>query len=169
MTRFLLSLGLILVLTGCSGLSDRIGGGLFGQRSNAPETPEPAPAQEPLDATDGNAVAQTGTMTADTLDTTTEAERAEAMATPTGGEQALGTTIASLGAVAEGGIWLKTPLVQAEGKGRVESPETGKSVAVDLIPLGGEPGAGSRLSLAAMRLLEVDLTSLPEVRVFRSN
>ena len=85
-----------------------------------------------------------------------------------GGETDLGVTIASLGAVAEPGIWLKTPLVQAEARGRVEFPEKGTKVAVDLIPLDAEPGAGSQISLAAMRLLEADLTSLPELRVYRT-
>ncbi|MEQ9674550.1 MAG: hypothetical protein RLO10_08810, partial [Roseovarius indicus] len=108
--------------------------------------------------------------TADSLDTKSEYERAQAVAVAgaAGGETDLGVTIASLGAVAEPGIWLKTPLVQAEARGRVEFPEKGTKVAVDLIPLDAEPGAGSQISLAAMRLLEADLTSLPELRVYRT-
>jgi len=70
------------------------------------------------------------------------------------------------GAAADPGIWMKTPLVDSPGKGRVEYPAKGTTVAVDLIPLDAEPGSGSQLSLAAMRLLEADLTGLPEVRVF---
>ncbi|MCZ7675957.1 MAG: hypothetical protein M5U35_08950 [Roseovarius sp.] len=42
-------------------------------------------------------------------------------------------------------------------------------MAVDLIPLDAAPGAGSRISLAAMRLIEADLTALPELRVFRTD
>lgn len=106
--------------------------------------------------------------TAEQFDTTTAQERAAAVqaAQDGGGDKDLGTTIASLGAVSEPGIWMKTPLVSAPGQGRVEYPEKGTSVAVDLIPLDAEPGSGSQLSLAAMRLLEADLTGLPEVKVF---
>ena len=78
-------------------------------------------------------------------------------------------TIASLGDVAQSGIWLKTPLVSEPSKGRVEVSATGKAVALDLLPLEAAPGAGSRISLAAMRLLEVDLTALTEMRVYRAN
>ncbi len=130
-----------------------------GAEDTAPAV-QPAAALPPADAT-----------TAEEFDTTSDAERAAAVAeaAETGGDTALGVTIASLGAVSEPGIWLKTPLVSAPAKGRVEYPEKGTAVAVDLIPLDGEPGAGSRMSLAAMRLIEADLTSLPEVKVFKTN
>jgi len=107
--------------------------------------------------------------TADGFDTTTNAERAEAVATAqtTGGAAELGLTIASLGAPTEPGFWLKTPLADRPGKGRVDYPEKGTSVVVDLIALDASPGAGSQISLAAMRLIEADLTALPELRVFR--
>ena len=106
--------------------------------------------------------------TAEEFDTTSAAERAEAVAEAAqpGAERDLGTTLASLGAVAEPGIWLKTPLVREATRGRVEYPQKGTKVAVDLIPIDGAPGSGSRLSLSAMRLLEADLTSLPELRVY---
>ncbi|MGC8202913.1 hypothetical protein ACP2AV_09440 [Aliiroseovarius sp. PTFE2010] len=52
------------------------------------------------------------------------------------------------------------------GQGRVVYPDTGKSVAVELIPIDGDAGAGSRLSLPAMRLLEAALTGLPTVQVY---
>ncbi|MEL7256894.1 MAG: hypothetical protein AAFN80_03505 [Pseudomonadota bacterium] len=106
--------------------------------------------------------------TAEAFDTTTEQERAEAVAGPSGGEKRLGSTIAALGDVAEPGLWIKTPLVDAPAKGRVLHAPTGSSVAVDLIPLEAEAGAGSQLSLAAMRLLQVGLTDLPEVEVYLS-
>ena len=108
-----------------------------------------------------------GPQTPAALDTTTAKERAAAAAAPkTSGARDLGVTIASLGAPSEPGFWLKTPLVGAPAKGRVDYDATGKSVAVDLIPLAGAEGAGSRMSLAAFRLLEAPLTGLPEVRVF---
>lgn len=86
-----------------------------------------------------------------------EAEEAPALA----GE--LGSTIVSLGAAGEPGMWLKTPLVDHEQKGRVY--HNGLWLAVTLIPIEGEATAGSRMSLAAMRALELPLTELTEVRV----
>lgn len=148
-------------------------GGFFGARAPeaAPQVrdgsarthPRPRPGSVPR-------AAPAGASTADTFDTTTAEERRQAVAgAASGGETALGVTIASLGAVGEPGIWLKTPLVKAPAKGRVDYPAMGTSVAVDLIPLDAAPGAGSRISLAAMRLIEADLTALPELRVFRTD
>ncbi|MRU14356.1 hypothetical protein FDP25_02820 [Roseovarius sp. A21] len=112
-----------------------------------------------------------GARTAEEFDTTTEEERLAAVQTAQSGAGAklLGTTIASLGAPSEAGIWMKTPLVSAPAKGRVEDPASGAQVAVDLLPLDAPRGAGSQLSLAAMRLLGVGLTELPEVKVYRLN
>ncbi len=108
-----------------------------------------------------------GARTAETLDTTSQEDRAAARATPpASAERLLGTTIASLGAPTEPGFWLKTPLVRRETQGRVVYLETGKSVQVTLIPIDGPPTAGSRLSLPALRLIEAPLTGLPEVQVF---
>lgn len=103
---------------------------------------------------------------AEAFDTTTEAQRAAA-ATPESGGQLLGRTIGSLGNPAEAGFWIETPLVDAEATGRIVALETGKSAQVILRPLDAEPGAGSRVSLAAMRLLGVALTDLPEIEVYR--
>ncbi|NIZ09187.1 hypothetical protein [Pseudooceanicola sp. HF7] len=77
----------------------------------------------------------------------------------------LGTTIATLGAAGTGGMWLETPLVSTRQAGSVRSAETGKSVAVTLIPIDGPKTAGSRLSLKAMQALGVPLSSLAEVEV----
>ncbi|MEL7013293.1 MAG: hypothetical protein AAFO72_08430 [Pseudomonadota bacterium] len=160
MTRVVFLLGLATVLAGCNAVPQ----GLFGQSQN-PEpivtvTPSLEDGEVPQDAT-----------TVEEFDTTSEDDRAAALqgAASTGGEEDLGTTIASLGDVTQAGFWLKTPLVTEPAKGRVEFTENGKAVAVDLIPLAGEPGAGSRISLAAMRLLEVDLTALAELNVFKVN
>jgi len=110
-----------------------------------------------------------GARTAEALDTTTARERARAVAdaADSGGETDLGLTVASLGAVGEPGIWLKTPLVRTPAKGRIAYPAAGTAVAVDLMPLDAAPGAGSQISLAAMRLIGADLTALPELRVYR--
>jgi len=133
----------------------------------AEERPRPE-ARPAARASDVAAVAPLA-RTADQFDTTTEAERrAASAAPPTGAERALGVTVASLGSPGEPGFWLKTPLVDGPVTGRVLYPATGKSAAVDLIPLDGPPTAGSRLSLAAMRLIGAPLTGLPEIEVFRS-
>lgn len=127
-----------------------------------------APASE--DGTDAapraSAPPPASAQTADEFDTTTEEER-QAAATPSdGGERLLGTTVASLGDVSESGFWLKTPLVEAPGSGRVVYPETGKSAGVELIPIEGPRDGGSRLSLAAMRLIEAPITDLPTIEVY---
>jgi hypothetical protein len=77
----------------------------------------------------------------------------------------IGTTVASLGNPAEAGLWIKTPLVKTEQAGRVRYPDTGKTVAVTLIPLDGPVTAGSQLSLAAMQALGAPLAGLPTVEV----
>ncbi|MCX7299778.1 MAG: D-galactarate dehydratase [Rhodobacterales bacterium] len=106
--------------------------------------------------------------TVEEFDTTTAEDRAEAVAVPAAAtEVELGTTIASLGSPTVPGIWMETPLVSEVVMGRVEYPPLGTSVALELRPSGGEAGSGSQISLAAMRLLEVPLTELPELVVFR--
>jgi hypothetical protein len=102
--------------------------------------------------------------TVEDFDTTTAQDRAAAVSPPSGGERRLGTTIASLGSPTDPGIWFKTPLVGEVTQGRVEY--NGKSVNVELRPSGGGQGAGSQISLAAMRLIEAPLTGLPEVTVY---
>ena len=148
MRVILLSLSMA-VLAGCSGLP-------FGLGREAPVAAvETRPVQRPV-------APPAGARTAAALDTTTAAEKAEALAAPgVAGERALGVVKVSLGAVAEPGFWLRTSLVSAPGKGRVEVAG-GASVAVDLIP-----GAGSgQMSLAAYRALGLSLTGLPEVTVY---
>lgn len=78
----------------------------------------------------------------------------------------LGRTIASLGDPNKPGFWIETPLARQSGKGRVRYDKSGRTIKVDLIPIPGEPTAGSRLSLAAMKLLDAPLAGLPEVVVF---
>ena len=76
-----------------------------------------------------------------------------------------GTTIASLGDVAQPGLWMRTPLVSAPMRGRLRDPATGRAVVLDLLPLDAAPGAGSRMSLKAYQSLGLPLTALPELRV----
>lgn len=101
------------------------------------------------------------TPSTDKVDTEEVAPKQEGMSAPLRGE--LGATVVSLGAAGEPGMWLKTPLVTQTQKGRVY--HNGLWLAVTLIPIEGEAGAGSRMSLSAMRALELPLTELTEVRV----
>lgn len=162
--RLMKKLFLLTALCGALPACNVVPDGLFGQKERPQPVIQTAPVPDdddvPADAT-----------TAEEFDTTSEDDRAAALegAASSGGEADLGTTIATLGDVTQTGFWVKTPLVDEAAKGRVEVTASGKAVAVDLIPLEGEPGAGSQISLAAMRLLEVDLTALTELRVFREN
>jgi len=150
--RVLLSMGLVLALAGCAQLG-------IGPKTDAPASmPAPgriAPAPKPT------------ANTAAAFDTTTAAQRAEAAQKPATGEAKLGVTIASLGDPTDPGFWMRTGLVSVESKGRIENPKTGKSAKVTLIPTGKPAGAGSEVSLPALRLLEVPLTELPELTVYR--
>jgi len=105
--------------------------------------------------------------TVEQFDTTSAEERSAAVAAPEpAGERSLGTTVASLGAPTDPGIWMQTGLVSEVTMGRVVYAANGKSVTLELRPSGGEPGAGSQISLAAIRLLEAPLTGLLELSVF---
>jgi len=161
MVKRLIMVGSILLLTGCAGMFASGTGQGVG-------TPQPdtdtgmRPPQRPAIAPPSNA------RTVEEFDTTTEAERRAAIATTPAAGGLIGLTIASLGAPTEPGFWLKTPLVSTAQTGRVTFPDTGKSVEVDLIPIEGEASAGSRISLAAMRLLGAPLTGLPQLQVYRN-
>lgn len=130
------------------------------QGSGAVQTPQAQPATPVV------AKPPAGARTPEDFDTTTAVERAAAKAGTGRAGRELGLTVASLGSPTEPGFWIRTPLVSAPARGRVENPANGKSARVDLIPIDGPKTAGSRLSLAAMRLIGADLADLPEVRVF---
>ncbi len=156
--RFILILPVV-AIAGCSTLSFQ---GLSGSAPSAVAAPTPTLNPTPPPPPPVTAV------TAEQFDTTSQEERAAAVVTQApAAAQALGTTIASLGPPAEPGIWLKTPLVTTLTPGRVEYQ--GKTINIELRPSGGAPGSGSQISLAAMRLLEAPLTSLPEVTVFNAS
>ena len=86
-----------------------------------------------------------------------------APATPAVPQRKGGSTIASLGSPAEPGLWMKTPLVQAQSMGKVSY--NGKTVELTLIPIEGPATAGSRMSLQAFQALGAPLTELVEVSV----
>lgn len=100
--------------------------------------------------------------TVEQFDTTTQEERVAA-ATPSAGGARLGETVASLGDAATPGFWVETPLVDGVTPGRVVNTGNGMSVEVELRPV---DGASSRVSLAALRLLEASLTELVTLEVF---
>ena len=151
MMKHAISMGVVLTLAGCGGgTGDGLfggGGGLF-NRDRAPATTAMAPGAETPrpEARAGDDPAAAGTA---------EAE---------GGGLILGISVASLGDASVPGLWMETPLVSAEGPGRVVGPD-GRTVAVTLRPSGGGPGSGSRLSLQAMQALGIDLAALPTVTV----
>lgn len=92
-------------------------------------------------------------------------EAAEISAEPSPATGDLGLTVASLGTAKEPGLWLRTPLVDVPGRGRLTYARTGKTVEVDLMPLDAPRGAGSQLSVAGFQALGAPLTALPELRV----
>ena len=107
-------------------------------------------------------LAPSAAKTVEELDATTAAERDAAVALGATG-RLLGETVASLGDATVPGFWVETPLATAEGPGRLVYPANGKSVEVALMP---SEGGSSRVSLAAMRLLEAPLAGLPTLEVY---
>ena len=169
MKHVILSGAVLLALSGCANLGDRLG--LAREQSDAaPSSDAALPETSAVTATalapaTAAPPAASGARTAEALDTTTPEQRAAAAQPAAAGERALGTTVASLGSATEPGLWLKTPLVSEETQGRVTNPATGKSSTVTLIPLPGPATGGSRMSLPALRLIGASLTDLTEVEV----
>ncbi len=141
--RFFLLSSLVL-LAGCS---------LF-HEPGAPEVEKPPAVEAPPPPADARTVEE--------FDTTTEAERVAAVSSGSGG-RFLGETVASLGDPGRPGFWMETPLVQSETPGRLDFPERGTRVEVTLMPT---EGASSRVSLAALRLLEAPLADLSTLKVY---
>lgn len=78
----------------------------------------------------------------------------------------LGTTIATLGDPSLPGLWVRTPLVQEEGAGRIVDPVTGRSASVRMLPAAPGVGTGSQVSLGAMQMLGLGVTELPMVELY---
>lgn len=74
-------------------------------------------------------------------------------------------TVAALGDPTRPGLWMETPLVSTERRGRITLAGTGASAEVTLIPIDAENTAGSRLSLEGFRALGAPLTELVELSV----
>ena len=103
---------------------------------------------------------------ANQLDIASDSERAAAADTTQNGARALlGVTVAALGNPTQTGFWLKTALVDVKTRGSIRNAATGAAVNLTLLPL--EAAVGSQVSLSAMRMLNVPLTALVEVRVYQ--
>lgn len=141
--RALLALALVASLAGCGGGFRPLS--FLNSDREASAVPPPAVASETVE------------------EDTDEDEEDTAEAAPASGN--LGTTVASLGDPTRPGLWMETPLVSTETPGRLEAGN-GSSVDVTLIPSGGAPGSGSRISIMAMQALGLGLTDLPTLTVF---
>lgn len=157
MRVFVISIASFGLLAGCAEL--QVSFPDINQKEQVPE-----PVQGETELTSAPAPVENA-RTVEQFDTTT-AEQRQAAATGQGAGRKLGVTIASLGAPTEPGFWLKTPLVSEVQEGYVQRISGGERVAVELRPLEGSVGAGSQISLPAMRLLNIPLTDLPELVVY---
>lgn len=153
-----ISMILVTSLAGCGGGIGfgSGGGGMFGGLGSGLFGGDRAQPTAAMPSDDGELNGETGLATGEGADAAT--------ASPGGDGLILGFAVASLGDATQPGLWMETPLVSAEGPGRVVGPD-GRTVAVTLRPSGGGPGTGSRLSIQAMQALGLDLTSLPTVTV----
>ncbi|MCX7288774.1 MAG: hypothetical protein NTW20_14815 [Rhodobacterales bacterium] len=145
---------LVLALSGCAVL----------QKDGVASVTGPAEAQPATEMVAAAATTALGAraVSAESLDTTTPAERQAALAAPaSGAESQLGRVVVALGPPAEQGLWLSSALVTAAAQGRIETA-TGQSLVLELRPGKG----GALLSLAAFQALGLSLTDLPEVTVF---
>ncbi len=150
-------LGLML-LSGCAGFTLP---NPFARGAGQPAAEAPAEAAE-LSATAAMRP-PAGARTAADLDTSSDAERAAALAPVASSdlERSLGRVSVSLGNATEPGFWLRSNLVTERAQGRVVT-SLGESLQVDLLPGEGAP----QLSLSAFRSLNLPLTGLPEVTVY---
>lgn len=155
MKNHVILLSLALLVSGCA---------LFkpdGRRGPVTGPSDLPPAVE-SDTTRTDGVLGSQAVRAEVLDTTTAAEKADALAAPaTAGERQLGKAVVALGPPADQGLWLKSDLVSEVTEGRIETAG-GKSLALELRPGTG----GALLSLSAFQALGLSLTDLPEVTVF---
>ncbi|SLN33783.1 hypothetical protein TRL7639_01510 [Falsiruegeria litorea R37] len=145
----------VVAVAGCDQVrstSDRVGGWF---------SSNPEPAENTVEEVEVAEVAETPEEEVAEASQTSQAQKLE---TWTGAKQ----TIAGLGDPTKGGIWMETPLVQVERTGRVVVRQTGASATVTLIPIPGDPTAGSFLSLEAMRKLLAPLEQLVELDVYSS-
>lgn len=180
MNKFLMSALAGVLLAGCTseqfaGVKDRVGD--FNPLRRGQELDAQIQNDAPMQTVAGGAIQPAPSVatsvisppanarTAADYDTATPAQKAAAVGsgqTASKG-QYLGTQTVSLGDPQEAGIWVKTSLVSSTRPGTVKLKD-GANVLVDLRPLDGSGSA--QISLSALRLLGLGLTSLPEVEIY---
>ncbi|PTW52090.1 hypothetical protein [Rhodovulum kholense] len=168
-------LGLALVLAGCNGAGTPLGGGAAPPAEEIPaDTGAPLSALGTLptdgvpEATGPEAGAGAGSGAGSGTVPTAPSGLAEATAPVFGLERELGVTTASLGDPNEAGFWAVTPLVDETRRGRLADPVSGASVQVELRPSDSSPGAGTRVSMEALRALGLPPISLTNLKVYVS-
>lgn len=141
--------------TGCSQLSPAGPEG-----AGTPPAPEPTPQRRP------STLLQGPSASAAALDTVSDSEKAEAraLAQATSAGSELGQVTVALGDPVDGGLWVKSGLVDAETPGTVRTG-AGDAIAVTLRPLGSE--GGPQISLSALQALGLPLTGLHPVVLAR--
>ncbi|MCK0169996.1 D-galactarate dehydratase [Aliiroseovarius sp. S1123] len=154
MKQVLLISAACLAVTGCAGVDVNTLWPTPPHLRPAAAGPVVNPDAPPADAT-----------TADEFDTASEGDKMAALSSTPTPAGALGTTVANLGDPTVPGFWLETPLVTTETEGRVQSKATGRTVKVTLKPTST---GGSRISISALQLLDLDLSGLHELVVFGS-
>jgi hypothetical protein len=152
MLRLITGLAALTLLSACAGGMPAFMGKPKPAAVEVPEALDPAMAAPPPPA---------GARTAEALDTTTDAQKAAALAAPVTAEKELGKVAVSLGTATDPGFWLRSSLVTEAAPGRVVTAD-GQTLKLDLLPGDG----AAQLSLAAFRALGLSLTDLPEVTVF---
>lgn len=164
--RIIFSLGALLALSACAQVSGALRPGL--PADEVAVLRPGADTMRPQPRPGSSAARGVGTegQSPEALDQTTPSERAAALAPSTERTEALGSTLAALGGVSEPGLWLRTGLVTQVRQGRIELADGSRSLRVELRPSGAPAGAGSQLSLAAFRSLDLPLTQLVSLRVF---
>ena len=154
MKQIILITASCLAVTGCAGVDVNNLWPSPPHLRQAPAGPIVNPDAPPADAT-----------TVDEFDTASEGDKMAALSSTPTPAGALGTTVANLGDPTIPGFWVETPLVTSETEGRVQSKATGRTVKVTLKPTST---GGSRISISALQLLDLDLSGLHELVVFGS-
>ncbi|WP_164657878.1 hypothetical protein [Tropicibacter sp. Alg240-R139] len=145
----------VIVVAGCDQVrstTDQVGGWFSSDPKPVETVVEEGGVVDEVEAAETEVVEAVQTSEAQTLETWEGAKQ----------------TVAGLGDPTRGGIWMETPLVRVERTGRVVVRKTGAAATVTLIPIPGDAGAGSHLSLEAMRKLLAPLEQLVELDVYSS-
>ena len=125
-----------------------------------PEADVPAPANDVL-ADASLSLPPENARSIEEFDTTSDVQRRESADASEGGVL-LGQDVVALGDPVQPRFWVQTALVDAETSGRAELLGAGGGAEVALVPTDGS----GRISLAALRVLDVSFTDLVEEGVY---